>query len=155
MFIPLEKDGSILLKKYPSLGEWYSFKDRLKGMGQGSIKLHYKTGVAEFDKLNQLNVDTAFVNFEPTTKGMILRFNKFNRVRAFGIANTDIHQIEIKKIYINTKNIFTQKKRQKTKGNLFIKGNFNLIVLEIPVNRVDKIITFFKNLPISDRIIIS
>lgn len=148
MFIPLEKDGSIAIKNYPSLGEWYSFTDRLKGVGQGSIKLHYKSGIAQFDKLNQLNVDTAFVNFEPTTKGIILRFNKTNRVRAYGIPYDAIHEIEIQQIHFSTKNMFTRKRTKKTKGILLIKENANTIILKIPVNQVAKIIAFFNKLPI-------
>ncbi len=152
MFIPLEKDGSINIKNYPFLGEWYSFMDRLKGIGRGSMKVHYKSGIAEFDQLNQLNVDTAFVNFEPTTKGIILRFNKTNRIRAFGLAYTSIHQIQIENIRIAPKSRLSQKGKDRTKGKLFIEGNFNTIVFAIPVNQVEKIVSFFSKLPISDRI---
>jgi len=154
MFIPLEKDGSIAIKNYPSLGEWYNFIDRLKGIGRGSIKLHYKSGIAEFDKLNQLNVDTAFVNFEPTTQGIILRFNKTNRIRAFGIPNKSIYQIKIQKFHFDTKNILSRKQKERSKGTLFISGEFNPIILEIPVNQVEKIIAFFNKLPIQDKVIV-
>ena len=158
MFNPLEKDGSIKIKNYPFLGELYSFTDRLKGIGRGSIKIHYKSGIAEFDKLNQLNVDTAFVNFEPTTKGIILRFNKTNRIRAFGLAYASIHQIEIERILIKTsrfkKSIFGQNRKGATKGKLFIKGDFNTIMLEIPVHQVEKIVAFLSKLPICDKLLI-
>lgn len=152
MIIPLEKDGSIAMKNYPFLGERYTFRDRLKGKGLGSVKIHYKKGIAEFDKLDQLNVDTAFVNFEPTTMGLLIRFNKSNRIRAFGLALSAIHLIQIEKIHFYLKNIFTRKVKRKTKGKLSIKGDFDSIVLEIPVNEVNKIIDFFKQLGLGEKL---
>lgn len=140
------------MRNYPFLGERYTFKDRLKGKGLGSVKVHYKKGIPEFDKLDQLNMDTAFVNFEPTTKGLLIRFNKSNRIRAFGLAFTAIHTIQIEKIYFNSKNIFTQKVKQKTKGILEIKGDFDPIVLKIPVNQAEKIIDFFERLGLSEKL---
>jgi len=85
---------------------------------------------------------------------MILRFNKSNRIRAYGLPYDAIDQIEIQKLHFFTKNIFTQKRKKKTKGLLHIKENFNDIILKIPVNQVEKIIAFFNKLPICNKIVI-
>jgi len=145
MVLTLEMDGSIQLKKYPFLGNRYNLWDRLKGVGIGTTRLYYKSGIYEFDQLNKLNVDTAFVNFEPTTNGFILRFNKTNRIRAFGFAKSAIKRLTIEKQGLVKSNLFNKSSKPKYKGKINLNTSTHCIEIGIPVGKVEHIISFFEN----------
>jgi len=150
MNLRLEKNGDILLSKYPALGKRYKLLDRLQGKGIGTSKLHYKNGVTVFDELQQLNQDTAFVNFEPTKAGFILHFNKTNRVRAFGIPFQQIENVVIKQTQAQPKpQIF-----RLTSGNILIKTTSNLIKINIPAGKIKKVILFFETYLMQNQLVI-
>lgn len=155
MVLTLEMNGSIQLEKYPFLGNQYSFWDRLKGVGIGTTKLYYKSGIYEFDQLNKLNVDTAFVNFEPTTYGFILRFNKTNRIRAFGFAKSGIKRLIIEKQILVKSNLFNISSKPKYKGKINLTTSTHHIEIGIPVGKVEQVIYFFENHINNDLLFIS
>lgn len=150
MNLILEKNGNIILSKYPELGNRYNFFDRLKGKGIGTSKLHYMKGIKVFDEIQQLNQDTAFVNFEPTSAGFILHFNKTNRVRAFGVPFKKIEKITIR--HKNEKH--KTKKNNLKRGELSIKTITNLININIPPRKIEKVILFFETYLLQNQLVI-
>jgi len=78
------------------------------------------------------------VNFEPTSKGIIIRFNKTNRIRAYGIAYINIKSIKIKIESVERKYILTKKIKERSKGLLTLKDKINTINLKIPIISLTK-----------------
>ena len=150
MNLILEKNGDILLSKHPELGKRFKLLDRLRGNGIGTTKLHYVNGVAVFDELQLLNQDTAFVNFEPTTQGFILHFNKTNRIRAYGIPFQKIKTISIKRQQVKAKTSIFEMQQ----GTLCIETNTILININIPIRKIEKVILFFETYLLQDQLVI-
>jgi len=146
----LEKNGDIILSKYPKMGKRYRFLDRLKGKGIGTSKLQYLNGIEVFDEIQKLNQDTAFVNFEPTTEGFILHFNKTNRVRAFGIPFKQIQKIVISRVKQKPKKSIFEAKT----AHLSIKTGSNLININFPDEKTKKLILFFETYLLQNQLVI-
>ena len=63
-----------IVKKY---GGEYSLLETLALRGIGSPKLDYISGLAEFDKIHELNdLERSVINFELLKSGLIIRINK-------------------------------------------------------------------------------
>ena len=103
MYLTFEKDGSLNWENARALGKQFSFFDRLRGMGTGFGKLIYKSGLIGFDQLNELTIDAAYINIEPTTLGFILRLNKSNRLAAYGIPYQHLISLVLHKQGLNPK----------------------------------------------------
>lgn len=94
--LKLNKKGLINPTDKAAFGGEFSLLDRIRLGGVGSPKMVYENGLAYFDELPaQIVGETPFLNVELLRKGLILRLNHGQRLRAVGVLLSDLTEIAV------------------------------------------------------------
>lgn len=96
-----EKKKDLVEERY-LFGRRYGIKDMLKYGGVGSPKVIYDSGIAVFDSLDRsLEGEIPYASFEHRRKGLIIRFNRNQRLAKVGILYEDLRLVRMTGFRVN------------------------------------------------------
>jgi len=129
--IILNNKGQLILRDKDYFGGKYSFIERLKMNGIGSIKVFYQSGIPYFDEVESIENETSFVNFELMKNGFLIRLNRNQQLRYIGFQLHEILNIKLEKDH--------------PESVLKISTlNDDLLLFKIPTRDIDSLAAFFK-----------
>jgi len=143
------KEGDLTKSEVAFFGGNYNFVEKLKMNGTGSCKIIYESGINLFDKIKLDSLETSFINFEILKNGLIIRFNKTQKLAFVGIKLTEIkklilfaYRIEIR--YINPNDKIVKIKKVKRGEFAIVSINNEIVKFTALANNFKVLKSFFE-----------